>query len=169
MGGLVVQKYLENHDAAAAVLLASVPVGGALATTLRIARRHPVAFVKANLRLSLYPIIGSPALTREAFFSEDISPERLNAYFGRMQDESYFAFLDMLMDLPKPRRIATDVLVLGAENDTIFTPAEVAATAAAYETTAEIFPGMAHDMMLEAGWQRVADKIIAWLRRMNIP
>ncbi|MFH1981865.1 MAG: alpha/beta fold hydrolase [Pseudomonadota bacterium] len=168
MGGLVVQKYLEKNDAPAAVLLASVPVGGALGTTLRIAGRHPLAFIKANLLLSLYPIIGSPALTREAFFSSDISPEKLEGYFHHMQDESYFAFLDMLFSLPKPYNVNTDVLVLGAAGDTIFTPDEVVATAEAYGTTAEIFPGMAHDMMLEGHWQKVADRIIAWLRQMNI-
>lgn len=169
MGGLVVQKYLEENDAPAAVLLASVPVGGALRTTLRIALRHPLAFIKANLLLSLYPVIGSPGLTREAFFSSGILPEKLDGYFRQMQDESYFAFLDMLFNLPKPKKINTEVLVLGAEDDTIFYPDEVAATAAAYQTTAEIFPGMAHDMMLEDDWQKVADRIIAWLRQMSIP
>jgi len=28
---------------------------------------------------------------------------------------------------------------------------------------AELFTGMAHDMMLEARWQDVADRILAWL------
>jgi pimeloyl-ACP methyl ester carboxylesterase len=41
MGGLVVQKYLETHSPPAAVLLASVPPAGVLATTLRIATRRP--------------------------------------------------------------------------------------------------------------------------------
>lgn len=86
-----------------------------------------------------------------------------------MQGESYFAFLDMLVKLPIPKKIKTDALVLGAENDTIFYPEEIRATAKAYQTAAEIFPGMAHDMMLEDGWRQAADRIIAWLRQMNIP
>ncbi len=32
-----------------------------------------------------------------------------------------------------------------------------------YQTQAEIFPAMAHDMMLETEWQTVADHILAWL------
>ena len=44
MGGLVVQKYLEQHTVPAAVLMASVPVHGVFRATLRIARRHPLAF-----------------------------------------------------------------------------------------------------------------------------
>lgn len=169
MGGLIVQKYLETHAAPAAVLLASVPVRGVLKTTLRIARRHPLPFLKANLTWSLYPIIGTPKLTREAFFSMDMPAEQLNRYFARMQDESYLAFLDMLIfNLPRPKKVAVPVLVLGAANDTIFHPDEVEATARAYHAQAEIFPSMAHDMMLEAGWQSVADRILRWLTERNL-
>ena len=41
MGGFVVQKYLESHDAPAAVLLASAPVNGIAGFLLRRFRRHP--------------------------------------------------------------------------------------------------------------------------------
>ena len=164
MGGLVVQKYLEEHTVPAAVLLASVPVKGVLRTTLRIALRHPLAFLKANLTWSLYPIIGKPALCREAFFSADISDDNLHAYFKRMQDESYLAFLDMMLfNLPKPERIETDLLILGANDDTIFYPEEIEATAKAYQSQPFMFPGMAHNMMLERDWQSVADRILNWL------
>lgn len=169
MGGLVVQKYLETARPPAAVLLASVPPAGVLATTLRILRRHPLAFLKANLTLSLYPIIGTPALTREAFFSAGMSEAQVLAYFRRMQDESYLAFLDMLVfSLPHPSRVQTPLLVLGAANDVIFHPDEVEATARAYHTTAHLFPDMAHDMMLEAGWQAVADRILDWLKERGL-
>ena len=49
MGGYVVQKYLEAHDAPAGVLLASIPPQGILGFTLRIARQHPVALLKMLL------------------------------------------------------------------------------------------------------------------------
>ena len=164
MGGLVVQKYLESHSAPAAVLLASVPAKGVLRTTLSIARRHPLLFLKANLTWSLYPLIGKPELARESFFSAGISPDLLDIYSNRLQDESYLAFLDMMLfNLPKPKNVKTDLLVLGAENDTIFVPDEIKATAEAYKTEAEIFPDMAHDIMLENGWQKAADRILDWL------
>ncbi len=164
MGGLVVQKYLEENTLPAAVLLASVPAKGVFQTTLRIARRHFLTFLKANLTLSLYPLISTPELTREAFFSTNIPRDTLDSYFSLMQDESYLAFLDMMrFNLVNPEKIATDLLVLGAKEDTIFHPDEIKATAAAYGKKPEIFKGMAHDMMLEPGWQAVADRIIRWL------
>lgn len=164
MGGLVVQKYLEEKAAPAAVLLASVPVKGVFRTTIRIARRHFLAFLKANVTWSLYPIIGKPELAREAFFSMDIPPDTLNDYFSLMQDEAYLAFLDMMLfNLPNPEKVSTELLILGADEDAIFHPDEIEATAAAYGKKPEIFKGMAHDMMLEVGWQAVADRIIRWL------
>ena len=52
MGGLVVQKYLESDPKIpAAVLLATVPPGGVIRTTLSIAARHPIAFLKASATL----------------------------------------------------------------------------------------------------------------------
>ncbi len=169
MGGMVVQKYLETHDAPAGVLLASVPPAGVLATTLRIARRHPLEFARVNLTMSLYPLVATPRLAHEAFFSANMPAEQLQVYAKRMQDESYLGFLDMLaLNLPRPQRVKTPMLVLGAANDTVFHPNEIEATARAYHTQAIIFPDMAHDMMVEAGWQAVADKIITWLGERGI-
>ena len=93
----------------------------------------------------------------------------MNAYFARLQDESYCAYLDMMgLDLPRPKAIEIPILVLGAASDTIFTTRQIEATARTYNTKPEIFPDMAHDMMLEAGWQAVADRIISWLKEKNL-
>ncbi len=89
-------------------------------------------------------------------------------YFQQLGDESYRAFLDMLLlNLPKPKRVNTPVLVLGGRDDNIFTVDEVEATARAYNTQPHFFP-MAHDMMLEPGWEKVAQKMLAWLEERGI-
>jgi len=169
MGGAIAQKYLETSVAPGGVLLASVPPAGIGAATLRLARRHPLQFAKANLTLSLYPMVETPRLAKKAFFSDDHSPDRVEAFAGRLQDESYLGFLDMLMlDLPKPHKVNTPMLVLGAADDTIFHPREVEATARAYNTKPVIFPRMAHDMMLEPGWQQVADHVVTWLTERGL-
>ena len=70
-------------------------------------------------------------------------------------------FLDMLvLNLPKPQKVRTTMLVLGAEKDAVVGVDEVEATARAYNTKAEIFKGMAHDMMLEQGWLSAAERIV---------
>ena len=164
MGGLIVQKALEKRSLPAGILLAPVPKSGVLGTTLRIARRHPIAFLTANLKWSLYPIIGSPALTRDAFFSKDMPEADQNRYFENMQDESYLGFLDMLVaTFSDPDAVNTPMLVLGAEADRVFITGEVHDTAKRYGTVAVMFESMAHDMMLEDGWRAVADRILEWI------
>ncbi len=164
MGGLVVQKYLERGTAAAGVLLASAPPGGIAGAVLRTARKNPAALLRANLTMSLYPLIATPQLARERLFSAATPDETVAACFPRLQDESYRAFLDMIvLDLPDPKRVRAPMLVLGATDDHIFSPAEVAATARAYGTKATMFPGMGHNMMLEPGWEDVARTISTWL------
>ena len=164
MGGMVVQKYLSRHQAPAAVLLASIPPRGLLPSTLRFARRHPLVFLKATLTLSMYPVIGTPALCREMLFSAGAPEEQVAACFDRLGDESYRAYLEsVLLFLSRPLRITTPLLVLGAAEDRAISVREVESTARAYGLQAEIFPDMAHDMMLEPGWQAVADRILDWL------
>ena len=163
-GGAVVQKYLETHAAAGGVLMASVPSTSMLPTVLRTFQRHPLAFLKANLTFSLYHLVATPALARETFFTPAMPDEKALEYFKQLSDESFLAFLDILaLNTRHPNRVKARMLVLGAQEDVLFTPDQVRATAAAYRTEAVIFPSMGHGMMLEPGWQAVADRIIGWI------
>ncbi len=169
MGGMIVQKYLESHQTPAAILMASLPPKGIFRAALRVAYNHPIAFLKANLTMSLIPVIKTPDMAKEMFFSADMSEEKLMTYFSCMQDESYRAFLDTLaLNLPRPERVKTPMLVLGGDNDTVVYPSDNEATARAYGTKAEILPGLAHAMMLEDNWQAVADRILEWLSEKKI-
>ena len=169
LGGLIVQKYLESSQAPSAVLMASVPPQGVLRWTFRYLIHHPLALLKSILTLSPIHVINTPKLSQEAFFSEDIPEEKLKAYFAQIQDDSYRTYLDMLgLNLPRTKKIETPILVLGAARDNVFTKSEVEATALAYNTEVEIFPDMAHDMMLESGWQAVADRILGWFKKMGL-
>lgn len=127
-------------------------------------RRHPLVVAKVDVTMSMYPVVSTPALAREAFFSVDMPAAKVKQYFSQLEDESYRVYLDMLgLSLPRPQQVKTPLLVLGAANDTVISPDEVEATAQAYGTRAEVLPDIAHDMMLESGWQTVADRILDWL------
>ncbi len=169
MGGFIIQHYLENHDVPAAVLLSSAAPAGLLPTAIRTARRRPWVFAKINLTLSLKPMLASPQLLGEAFFSRDLPEELLVKYWKQTQDDSFMAFVDMVaLDLPKPEKIKTPVLVLGAGRDNMIGPREIEATARAYHTQAEIIPDVAHNSMLELGWQNVAERILVWLNQREV-
>jgi len=164
MGGFMIQKYLEDHTAPAAVLLSSPSPAGLLPAALKNARRHPLIFAKVNLTFSLFPLVSTPELAREAFFSENLPDEQLLEYWKQMQDDSFMAFLDMVaLDLPKPQRVRAPLLILGAARDNMLKPSEIEATARAYNTLAEIIADVAHNSMLEPRWQSVAERILVWL------
>jgi pimeloyl-ACP methyl ester carboxylesterase len=166
MGGFVVQKYLESHDAPAAVLVASIPPSGITKFLLRCIKRHPWRMARSlAMTKSLRGVAGTPEMAREIFFSELASEDDVLRYTAQLCEE-YAAriALDLLrLNLPRPNLVTTPLLVLGAEDDVCFTQAEVRATAAAYRTEAEMYPKMSHDMMLDPGWVSVAERIHAWL------
>lgn len=168
MGGLIVQKYLESHKVPAAVLLAPVPTTGVIMTTLGIAKRHFLILLKVLSTMSLYPVINTPELAREAFFSENISTAKLETYYKKLQDESFRGFLDMTFCLPKPRKVSDPILLIGAINDMIFSQRQMEATANAYHSTAQMLSNTAHDVMLEDRWKDAADIILNWLNEQKL-
>ena len=169
MGGFVTQKYLEIHPAPAAVLLTSLPPSGLWSGMWQIFRRHPGVVLETLITQRFTPAVRTPALVREFLFSAEMPAEKVAAYHRRLQDESFRAGLDELgLNLVRPKRIRTPLLVIGAQNDTVILPKYVHATARTYGTTAKIFPEMAHDVMLEAGWHAVADHILEFLKERGL-
>lgn len=169
MGGFIVQKYLEAHDAPAGVLLASNPPFGLWRSLGRVFLHNPMTVFKAIFTWRMYPAVETPSQARWALFPADFPEEKLLEYHAKMNDESFRMFLDLLgLNLAHPQKVKTPLLILGAENDTVIAPRDVHDTARAYGTRAEIFPDMAHDMMLEAGWKSVAERIVNWLGEKGI-
>lgn len=170
MGGFVIQKYLEHHTAAGVILVAPIPPTGVLRVTLDIARRHPVPFVKVHASLRLAPLVATPELVRDLLFCASTPDRHVSTYQQRVQDESYRAFLDMLvLDLVKTKHVnRVPMLVLGAEDDVIVSQRQIRRTAAVYGASAQIFPDIGHDMMLEPGWPAVAERMDGWLARQGL-
>jgi pimeloyl-ACP methyl ester carboxylesterase len=168
MGGFVVQKYLEDRRTPAAVLMASMPSQAArrAAVGLRIMRRHPWVTVRAYTIGDAADLVNTPRLTREHFFSTRTPDSVVEACAARLQVESSRG--GGLFVLSRPKRVTASILVLGGEDDRAVTNNEVSATARAYGTQAEFFPGMGHNMMLETGWLNVAERIQSWLTSRGI-
>jgi pimeloyl-ACP methyl ester carboxylesterase len=172
LGGFVVQKYLESYAAPAAVLVASAPPQGAAGALLRNAEvllrrttQHPWLTMKAAITGKSLPGLTELEQVRGMLFSPHTPEPCVARYAERLEKERIGRYaLDMVfLNLPKPDRVRTPLLVLGAQCDRSVTPYEVQATARVYRTYAEIFPNMGHDMMLEPGWVAVAQRIHTWL------
>jgi pimeloyl-ACP methyl ester carboxylesterase len=169
LGGFVVQRYLENHDAPAAVLVASVPPQGVLGLAVRVWTRHPWISLRSLPVGNLAGFISTPPLVRDHLFCASTSADIVESCAASVQSEALRASLiDPLIRRVKCRRVTTPVLVLGAEDDRLVSNAEVRATARAYQTEAEFFPNMGHNMMIETGWPKVAERIHAWLETRDL-
>lgn len=169
MGGFVIQKYLDTHRAPATVLLASVPPRHSAGIFLRMLRRHPWRMTMSNLTGNQDLLLHDPKWTRETFFSSHTPAEDVARWTTRLGPESLRAQWDVLLaSRPRPQRVSDPVLVIGADEDGCCPKHSTRVTARAYHTSAEIFPGMGHDMMLEPGWTAVADRIDGWLTELGL-
>jgi pimeloyl-ACP methyl ester carboxylesterase len=163
MGGMVVQKYLETAEVPAAVLMASVPPQGLLSSSLQVAINSPDLF--RDLNSILHGSQTSAEGLRQILFAQPVDSDTLIRYYRLMQPESQRAIWDMaLFDLPQRWRMKLPpLLVLGGEHDALIPASFVESTAGYYGVQPEIFPGMGHGMMLEAGWETIADRVVKWL------
>ena len=59
---------------------------------------------------------------------------------------------------------AAPVLVLATPDDRLIPIRGIRSTAARYGATLQEFPGMGHDLMLDARWREPFDAMIGWLR-----
>lgn len=163
MGGLVLQKYLEEAELPGAVLLCSVPPQGLLGATMNLMLNRP------NVLFELSRIIGGSApeleTLREALFHQPVTQAMLQECFKHFQPESMRAVWDMSgFDLPSPSRMRRPpMLILGAEHDALIPPGQVEQTGESLSQQVCILPDMGHAIMLEQGWEAGAGKIAEWL------
>lgn len=163
MGGFVVQKYLERHGVAAAVLMCSVPPQGLVAAQFSLLFERPGLMVEINHLLGGGDV--APDALREALFAEEIDDATLRRYYRLMQPESQRAIWDMsVFGLPNLHAMAQPpLLVLGAEHDRLIPPFLVQSTARTYGVEDRIFRGLGHGVMIEKSWRHVAETVRDWL------
>jgi len=134
LGGLVVQKYLEQYDAAGAVLLAPSPVNGMLRSGWRLFRQNPLLFAWVYLTLNPGLLYATPERTRRFLFSSQTTDASVARHAARLGRESFRAMLDMTCDVPRVDRIRgrrCPMLIVGGGQDAIIPPNEIEDTARA--------------------------------------
>ncbi len=164
LGGYITQQYMARYekDVPGAVLLASIPVNGTLPFAMRMLGQHTSDALRMIRYMNPYELIRTPEKARRLFFSSTMPQADVQRYHEKMQTESRRILVDAAVGPPVARRYPFPILVMGGVHDTIFTRKEVQQTARVYGTEA-VFFNMAHDMMLEEGWDVVAEKLSSWL------
>lgn len=166
MGAAIIERLLATSAVPAAALLAPVPPGGLGPVASRLLVWQPEYLVNMQ-RLDAPHLAGDVlAALRPMYFSADVAPDILAQAVTHLCVESPRALLDLTLPVGRARGPRTaPPCVLGATDDRIATPGDVKATALFYDTTPTMVPGLAHMMMLERGWQSVAQPLLEWLER----
>lgn len=163
MGCWVVLNYLVAQAVPAAILMTPGTPGGLRRWALRSNRRHPWVFLRATTVGSPEDVFNGPVLAREFCFSANTPDDIVNACATRLGPESKAVTRELMKPLPEAALVQAPMLVLGAQHDGMRIDGDASAVARTYQADVEIFPDMGHTMMLEPGWQAVAEKIDGWL------
>jgi pimeloyl-ACP methyl ester carboxylesterase len=156
LGGLVVQRALARYAAVAGVLVAPVPAHPALASVRTIARQHPLDV----LRL----VAGGSLPLRPDYLFGELSAEEARRQSQRCGPESAVVQYQLMLHRPSgPPLGGAPVLVLGTPDDRLVPIRGIRATARRYGAELVEFPGMGHDLMLDARWREPLDAMLGWL------
>lgn len=167
MGGIIVQKYLETETCKKAILMASVPPQGVLRTTFNFLKK-PYAY-PSLITMNLFKLVNNIDKSRWAFFSENLPEKELEEYTNKLCSESFRVFIEMLYPRVKVNSHSkVPILVIGAENDKIFTIDENKSTARKYGAELIILENIAHDMMLDVNHENAAAAIIEWIEDVKV-
>jgi pimeloyl-ACP methyl ester carboxylesterase len=166
LGGLVAQRLLEHPAVRGAVLLAPAPPEGMAWANWRLAMADPPLW-RAVARMGEPGALGAAqaAVLRRALFSPALADGVALRHLARLAVESRAA----LLEAQPPQLVAPawslgkPVVVFGARRDPLVPPDAVVRTAAWHAAPFALVDGMAHAMMLDAGWPALADRLVAWL------
>lgn len=150
-GALVVSHALARYPARAAVLVSPVPGGwSALGAAL-----------KTNPFGTLPALFGAaPRLSgRQLFNGPSDHHDRLTRTPARIYRQVLFATSPGVPVGDPP------TLVVGSPDDRVVPRKALDRTAARQGSAPLLFPGMAHDLMLDAAWQEPIDAILDWLTK----
>jgi len=161
--GLVVAQALARYPARAGVLLAPV-LGGwrdGLAAFGAALARNPVGTLPA--------VVGGPLrLRRGQLFSRELPSNVADGYAQRLGPAARRAQWQLLLRREPEAPVGDPpVLVVGSPDDRIVSRPALERAARRYGGAPLLFPGMGHDLMLDARWPEPIDAILDWLDKRS--
>jgi pimeloyl-ACP methyl ester carboxylesterase len=154
---LVVAGALARYPARAGVLVA--PVLGGFRMALSVAAGNPGGTIPALFGGPLRP-------TRGQLFSRELPATAARGYASRLGRAAPRAQWQLLA-APAPEKPVGDppMLVVGSPDDKIVPGPVLERAARWYGGAPLLFPGMGHDLMLDARWAEPLNAILDWLEK----
>ena len=162
MGGFTIQHYLQSpaKNIVGATLLCSAPPHGLWHLMGKLFLHYPFHFLQSVLQMSWLPVMKNKKRLQRVMLREDFPSQKMSEVMSSLQDESFLAFMEMIfLRLPKVRKLPVPVLIVGAEKDYLISVADTRRMAKRYGLLPLIVEGASHCLMLETGWEEVAEEI----------
>lgn len=145
------------------VLMAPIPVNGALPITLRILRKHPLSYLKSVLTFDIHSLAKSPGQVRELFFDQLTPQDIVEETTAQLKHAPFWIYCQLVLRCLVRTRIQNDglpKLLLLSETDEIFQPREYHRTQGRYPQLEQDQIRGGHDFFIqhaEATAERIAD------------
>ncbi|KAK9271940.1 hypothetical protein L1049_002307 [Liquidambar formosana] len=155
-----------------AVLVCSVPPSGNSGLVWRYLFSKPIAAFKVTRSLAAKAFQTSLSLCKETFFSATMEDHLVQRYQELMKESSRMPLFDLRklnasLPVPSVPKSSIEVLVLGASDDFIVDAEGLSETGRFYGVSPVCVEGVAHDLMLDDSWEKVAKVISSWLNGLN--
>jgi pimeloyl-ACP methyl ester carboxylesterase len=162
MGGFTIQHHFKRMSpkVAGAVLLCSAPNHGLWRFLSKVIRHYPLHFILSLFAMSWLQIMRDRQRLKTVMFSANFPDQQMDGIVSLLQDESFLAFLQMAcLKLPEKRNPAIPLMIIGGEKDYLISEKDTRQMAASYHVTPLIVHQGTHCLMLEQGWEIVAEQI----------
>ncbi|MDP3635981.1 MAG: alpha/beta fold hydrolase [Azonexus sp.] len=165
MGARVLERYLENNTAAAAIFLSPVPTTGTAGSAMQLLLRYPDFLKCLDAAVNGKISAESNEIMTKIYFSPETSVKEVLRFLPMISPESQQAVSEMA--LPETRfsirRHKLPVLVIGGMDDAVFPASMLHFLASAWRADLYRAAGTGHMLMLEARWETVAEHMLRWL------
>lgn len=170
MGGLVIQQWLQDHQAPAVALLASLPPVSGVCSMLQMAMQTPRELMQLNQMHCSADEDTRLRQLREVMFTGHTPEAVVREHLDCFQCESHRALVDLSVChfAPIPAHQRPPLLMLAGENDALLPHHLVHAAAAHCGVTGHTIPGIGHALMLDQGWEGVATRLLDWVESLNL-
>ncbi len=167
MGATLVERLVAEESFPGAALVCPIPPSGLLPVLTRLWWGRPEFFWHAQKLHSGAVDPVAMSTLREFYFTTRASPEVLAGAMRHLSPESPRAVMELAWRglTARAEEHDTPVCVIAGADDALFTPREAQATADRHATEAVVLAGLPHMLMLEPGWELLAETLRDWIRR----
>ena len=165
MGAALVERLIATERFPGAALICPIPPSGLLPVLTRLWWGRPDFFWHAQrVHHGTFDPVSLSTL-REFYFTTRAPVTVLAQALHHLNPESSRAVMELTWRGNGTRSVSSDVpvCVIAGGADALFTPADVESTARRLGTTPIVLEGLPHMLMLEPGWERLAQALDEWI------